>query len=70
MSSDGRAQEVRVAHEASLALGERAARQRERRNALMRRLRAEDPERWSYPRPSRAAGCSPELVAAIVKGRA
>jgi len=42
---------------------------RDQRDRLIRLLRAEDPKRWTYPALAAAVGCSPELVAAIVKGR-
>jgi hypothetical protein len=42
---------------------------RDQRNRLIKQLRAEDPERWTYPALAAAIGCSPELIAAIVKGR-
>ena len=40
---------------------------REKRDRLVRLLRAEDPGRWTYPALARAVGCSPELIAHIVK---
>jgi hypothetical protein len=43
---------------------------RDQRNRVVRQLRGEDPERWTYPALAAAVGCSPELIAAIVKGRA
>lgn len=48
---------------------ELAARHRDQRDDLIRRLRAEDPTTWSYGALARAVGISPELVAAIVKSR-
>lgn len=46
-----------------------ASQHRSRRDRLIRQLRAEDPQRWTYPALAAAVKCSPELVAAIVKGR-
>ena len=40
---------------------------REKRDRLVRQLRAEDPGRWTYPALAKAVGCSPELIAYIVK---
>jgi len=67
--SDIGAQQAREHHraaEAALALAER---HRQQRNALVRRLRESDPRRWSYRALATAVGCSPELIAAIVKER-
>lgn len=69
MTSDARAQQAREAHRASLAAATSGSQHRERRDQLIRELRADDPEVWTYPALARAVGCSPELVAAIVKGR-
>jgi len=40
---------------------------REMRDRLVRQLRAEDPDRWSYSVLAKAVGVSPELIAHIVK---
>lgn len=69
MTSDARAQQAREAHAASLAAVASASQHRARRDALIRQLRNEDAQRWTYPALARAVGCSPELVAAIVQGR-
>lgn len=65
--SDARAVAARMHH----ADAERALRQasahRHLRDRLVCQLRAEDPQRWSYPRLARAVGCSPELIAHIVR---
>jgi hypothetical protein len=66
---DARAQQAREQHRRSLAASERAAAHRAQRDRLVRRLREEDPDRWTYPALGAAVGCSPELVAAIIKGR-
>jgi AraC-like DNA-binding protein len=67
--SDSRAQQAREHHRAAEAALELAERHRQQRNALVRRLRESDPQRWSYKALAAAVGCSPELVAAIVKNR-
>jgi len=67
--SDIRAQQAREHHRASAAATEEAERHREVRNELVRALRDSDPSRWSYAALAKAVGCSPELIAAIVKGR-
>lgn len=63
------AQQAREHHQAAMGLGATAAQHRAQRNALVRRLRAEDSDRWSYGALAAAIGCSKELVAAIVAGR-
>lgn len=69
MVSDVRAQAAREAHNASQAALELSGRHRFLRDRLVRQLRTEDPKRWTYPALAKAVGCSPELIAAIVKGR-
>jgi AraC-like DNA-binding protein len=70
VASDARAQQARQHPEAALgSLGD-ASRHREQRDALVRQLRREDPDAWSYGALARAVGCSPELIAHIVKQRA
>lgn len=67
MVSDARAQQAREHHRASLAAMGDAGLHRHQRDSLVRSLRAEDPERWSYSALAKAVGCSPELIAVIVK---
>lgn len=69
MASDARAQQAREEHRASLAALASAEQHRDRRNALVRALRTEDPGRWTYKALAGAVGCSPELIAAIIKDR-
>jgi hypothetical protein len=69
VASDARAQQAREHHRALAAALAGAEQHREQRNELVRQLRAEDPQRWTYPALAKAIGCSPELIAAIVKGR-
>lgn len=38
------------------------------RNRLVQQLREEDPQFWTYYRLALLLGCSPELIAKIVKG--
>ena len=66
--TDARAQQAREAHEASLAALGQAAVHRERRDALVRALRAEDPAVWTYPALAAAVGCSRELIGVIMRG--
>lgn len=68
MPSDSRAQQAREHHRASLAAGQLAERHRKQRDELVRRLRQDDPG-WTYAKLAAAVGCSPELIAAIVKAR-
>ena len=37
------------------------------RDDLVRQLRRTDPQSWSYGQLAKAVGCSPELIALIVK---
>lgn len=64
---DARAQQAREHHRESGKLSEQAAQHREQRDRLVRQLRADDPARWTYPALAAAVGCSPELIAYIVK---
>ncbi len=36
---------------------------------LIRELRSDDPAKWTYVALAKAVGCSPELIAAIIKER-
>lgn len=67
--SDIRAQQAREHHRAVAAAEQDAERHREQRNRLVRQLRQADPQQWTYKALSQAIGCSPELIAAIVKER-
>jgi hypothetical protein len=67
--SDARAVQAREAHRLAGDAERLAAQHRAQRDRLVRQLRAEDPARWSYTALATAVGCSPELIAAIVKGR-
>lgn len=69
MVSDARAQQAREHHRAQAAAEALAKRHRDQRNRFVRQLRADDPDRWTYPALAKAIGCSPELIAAIIKGR-
>lgn len=64
---DIRAQQAREHHRESVAAGELAARHRDQRDRLVRQLRADDPKTWTYPALAAAVGCSPELVAHIIR---
>lgn len=67
--SDIRAQQAREHHRAVAAAEQNADQHRIQRNQLVRQLRTADPARWSYKALAQAVGCSPELIAAIVKER-
>ena len=67
--SDARAVQAREAHRLAGDAERLAAQHRAQRDRLVRQLRADDPARWSYTALAAAVGCSPELIAAIVKGR-
>lgn len=69
MVSDIRAQQAREHHRASAEAVRIAEHHRQLRNKLIRDLRDSDPHRWTYPNLAKAVGCSPELIAAIIKGR-
>jgi AraC-like DNA-binding protein len=64
---DIRAQQAREHHRESAGHNEQAARHREQRDRLVRQLRSDDPQRWTYTALAAAVGCSPELIAHIVK---
>ena len=67
MTSDIRAQQAREHHRESAGLSEQATRHRVQRDELVRQLRADDPQRWTYPALAKAVGCSPELIAHIIR---
>lgn len=69
MVSDARAQQAREHHRAAVADDQSARQHRDQRDRLVKQLRAEDSERWTYPALAAAVGCSPELIAAIIKDR-
>jgi hypothetical protein len=63
---DARASIARECHRAASAAEEEAARYRQQRDELLRRLRADDPQYWTLSRLARMVGCSKELVYKIV----
>lgn len=63
-----RAAAAREHHRDAAAAGRLADEHRECRDRLVRQLRAEDPQRWTYAELARTVGCSPELVAYIIRG--
>jgi AraC-like DNA-binding protein len=64
---DVRAALARDHHRAAGQSGEEADQHRVQRDQLVRQLRREDPDTWTYSALAKAVGCSPELVAVIVK---
>jgi len=67
--SDPAIQQAREHHRRAAEALALAERHRQQRDALIRRAREEDPDRWSYSALASAVGCSKELIAAIIKGR-
>jgi len=64
---DIRAQQAREHHRESAGLTGQATRHRQQRDTLVRQLRADDPGTWSYVALAKAVGCSPELIAHIMR---
>jgi len=62
-----RAAQARREHRAAAESDAAAARHRENRDTLIRQLRRDDPDTWSYSALARLLGCSSELIAKIVK---
>jgi len=69
VGSDARAQQAREHHEAAARALADADRHRDQRDQLVRSLRRDDPKRWTYLALAKAVGCSPELIAVIIKQR-
>jgi AraC-like DNA-binding protein len=65
---DPRATRAREHHRRAAQAEQRAVQHRGQRDRIIRQLRTEDPARWTYAAIATAVGCSPELVAAVVKG--
>ena len=65
--SDPRAARARELHRKAAEADAVAARHRAERDRLVRTLREEDPDRWSYGALAEAIGCSRELVALVLK---
>lgn len=64
---DVRAAMAREAHREAERLSASGAQQRASRDRLVRELRAEDPQRWTYGRLAAEIGCSRELIAHICR---
>ena len=69
MPSDPRIRQAREHHRRAAEALALAERHRQQRDALIRRAREENPDRWSYNALAAAIGCSKELIAAIIKHR-
>lgn len=65
--SDIRAQQARDHHQLAIRNEQLAGFHRLHRNRLIRLLRAEDPARWTYAALAAVVGCSPELIAVVIK---
>lgn len=63
------AAQARALHQQSLQSVEEAGHLRDQRDALIRRLRADDPATWTNVELAKAVGCSPELIFRILQGR-
>ncbi|WP_079614525.1 hypothetical protein [Mycobacteroides abscessus] len=66
---DPRAQQAREHHRMSFDSSQVARQHRTQRNDLVRELWAEKRSEWTYASLAGAVGCSPELIAQIVKDR-
>lgn len=64
---DARAQQAREHHRKSGDASRVAARHRSQRDALVRQLWRTQRDQWTYAKLAAAVGCSPELIAAIIK---
>ena len=64
---DARAQQAREHHRTVASHLDQAGWHRVLRDQLVCQLRREDPDEWSYRRLALAVGCSPELIAAIIR---
>lgn len=67
MVSDSRAQQAREHHRDAQQSNAEAERHRLQRDRLVRELRSADPKRWTYTALASAVGCSPELIAVILR---
>jgi hypothetical protein len=64
--ADVRATRARELHQLAGTVTSQAATLREQRDQLVRQLRREDRDVWTYDRLAREVGCSAELIARIV----
>lgn len=67
MGSDARAALARREHLAVQASESEADQHRVARDELIRALRRDDPGTWTYAALARAVGCSPELIAYVIR---
>lgn len=67
MSADIRAQQAREHHREAQKLLNAAARRRAQRDSLIRKLRSEDPAFYTHVRLAKIVGCSPELIAHVLR---
>lgn len=65
---DVRAAQARENHRLAGESKAQARLYQEQRDHLVRLLRSEDPETWTFSALARAVGCSKELIALILKG--
>ena len=64
---DSLAQQAREHHRKAGEAAAAADQHRAQRDALVRRLWAERRNEWTYARLAAAVGCSPELIAKIIR---
>jgi AraC-like DNA-binding protein len=64
---DVRAAQAREHHRQAGSHDGVAARHRAQRDQLVRALRREDPGTWTYPTLASRVGCSPQLIAHIIR---
>jgi hypothetical protein len=64
---DPRAALARDNHRLAREREGQASQHRDIRDRIVRQLRAEDPEKWTYPALARAVQCSEQLIAYILK---
>jgi hypothetical protein len=62
MKDDPRVQQAREHHREAAGDEASAARHRAERDRLIREVREDDPDEWSYGNLGRGVGCSRELV--------
>lgn len=65
--SDTRLRMARHAHDLSREREQHAVQYRQQRDRYIREIWASDRAAWTYEKLAKAIGCSPELIAHIVK---
>ena len=65
---DLEASAAREHHRLAQQANSQAAHHRARRNEMVRRLRSDDPRRWTHAALAKLLGVSEELIAVILRG--